>query len=102
MKKIVFFYSLLALLLVGCSGEQADSVEQPNGSATQSNPGSVRVDAYQQRSITRSGWAGTLTLDQLKQPEANGGGFGVFAYYTDLKKYDQTYVPNFMYNQGVF
>ena len=102
MKKRVFFYSLLALLLVGCSGEQADSVEQPNGSATQSNLGSVRFDAYQQRSITRSGWAGTLTLDQLKQPEANGGGFGVFAYYTDLKKYDQTYVPNFMYNQGVF
>ena len=67
----------------------------------------VGFAAYTDRGTTRSGVAGDLTLDALKATAgdaatfADGGGFGVFAYYTDLKKYDQTYVPNFMYNQLV-
>ena len=62
----------------------------------------VGFAAYADRAVTRAGKTGDMVLDALKATKANGGGFGVFAYYTDLKKYDQTYVPNFMYNQGVF
>ena len=66
----------------------------------------VGFNAYANRGLTRSGVAGDLDLTALEAPagvgSADGGGFGVFAYYTDLKKYDQTYIPNFMYNQGVF
>ena len=66
----------------------------------------VGFSAYTERGTSRSGVAGDLTLTALQAAAgvdpADGGGFGVFAYYTDLKKYDQTYVPNFMYNQGVF
>ena len=67
----------------------------------------VGFAAYTDRGTTRSGVAGDLTLSALKATAGDratyedGGGFGVFAYYTDLKKYDQTYVPNFMYNQLV-
>jgi len=66
----------------------------------------VGFSAYADRGTTRSGVPGDLLLTQLQAAkgdvDTDGGGFGVFAYYTDLKKYDQTYVPNFMYNQGVF
>ena len=66
----------------------------------------VGFSAYADRGTTRSGVAGDQTLPALKEAKGStttdGGGFGVFAYYPDLKKYDQTYVPNFMYNQGVF
>ena len=62
----------------------------------------VAFNAYANRGVSRSGLAGDMILYKLKYTKENKGGFGVFAYYTDLKKYDQTYVPNFMYNQGVF
>ena len=62
----------------------------------------VGFSAYTERGVTRSGQTGLMDIDALRKSEAEGGGFGVFAYYTDLKKYNQTYVPNFMYNQGVF
>ena len=95
--------ALLGLLLVACSGERA-TVEQTQPANTAADgPVAVAFDAYQQRSsMTRSGMPGVLDIDGLKKLKAEGGGFGVFGYYTDLKKYDQTYVPNFMYNQGVF
>ena len=95
---------LTALVLTGCV-ESVDSVERSKGMAI-TNPDSIPVgfDAYNLRatSITRSGLPGVVTIDSLKKSAAEGGGFGVFAYYTDLRQYDQTYIPNFMYNQGVF
>lgn len=40
---------------------------------------------------------------QLRKSEANGGGFGLFAYHTDAGVYSNTTsAPNFMWNQGVF
>ena len=105
MKKLMISLATAAVLLVACSGER-ESVEQSkptDASASTQGPLAVDFDAYQQRNgATRSGLAGVLNKTQLQKPEAEGGGFGVFAYYTDLKHYDQTYVPNFMYNQGVF
>ena len=103
MKKIYLMTAMaIAMMFTACSSSE-DGVEVDNPKTpvlAQKVP--VGFNAYAERGTTRSGWAGDLDIDQLKKTKANGGGFGVFAYYTDLKKYDQTYVPNFMYNQGVF
>ena len=103
MKLKQFCSIIVSVLLLGGCAESVDT-SQPTGSGQVSRNDSLPVafDAYQNRTVTRSGWAGVLENTQLKETKANGGGFGVFAYYTDLKNYDQTYVPNFMYNRGVF
>ena len=51
------------------------------------------------------GKTGDIKTAQLQESQANGGGFGVFAYYTKNTNYtynQNTFTPNFMYNQGVF
>ena len=91
----------LLLLTTSCSETGEQTVPDKPGAAVRgSTP--VGFSAYTQRGVTRAGYAGVLAQSQLEESEANGGGFGVFAYYTDLKRYDQTYIPNFMYNVGVF
>ena len=105
MKKNVLFSLLMSALLLGGCAESVGTDQKQEGPGNAQGVNDkipVAFDAYQNRNVTRSGWAGVLENTQLKETKANGGGFGVFAYYTDLKKYDQTYVPNFMYNQGVF
>lgn len=100
MKKKLMLCTLLSAILCGCG----ESVEQLNTSPQTPDGGPLAVgfDAYNNRDITRAGQTGVTTIDALKKTKAQGGGFGVFAYYTDLKQYCQKYVPNFMYNQGVF
>ena len=51
---------------------------------------------------TKAGAAGQTTTTSIKRAEGDGGGFGVFAYYTDNGNYAASAKPNFMYNQGVF
>ena len=103
MSKNILYSVLLAVLLASCADveEQAQG-DGPSTAVRGSTP--VGFSAYANRGVhsTRSGMTGVLDLTALEQSQANGGGFGVFAYHTDLKKYDQTYFPNFMYNQGVF
>ncbi|MBE6270272.1 MAG: fimbrillin family protein [Prevotella ruminicola] len=107
MKKIYLMTAMaIAMTFTACSSSE-DGVEVDNPKTpvlAQKVP--VGFNAYANRGLTRSGVAGDLDLTALEAPAgvapADGGGFGVFAYYTDLKKYDQTYIPNFMYNQGVF
>ena len=97
---------MLLAMMAGLLASCADSIgESPDtGPTTKPADGKYAVgfNAYARRGTTRAGYAGVLNLGQLEETELNGGGFGVFAYYTDLKKYDQTYIPNFMYNQSVF
>ena len=96
---------MAALLMAGCAGSD-DGLQAEKPSPTDVTPVDgkypIGFTAYAERGITRGGQTGLTDIDALKQTKALGGGFGVFAYYTDLKKYDQTYVPNYMYNQGVF
>ena len=97
--------ALLAAMLVGCAG----SDDGPTGPVTSGTSGTtadgrapVGFAAYLSRSVTRAGVGGILTSDGTGSTVSlQEQGFGVFAYYTDLKKYDQTYVPNFMYNTHV-
>jgi len=98
------FTAFLAAALAGCSDSDAPSGVTPSGPGQTAVRGSTPVgfSAYASRGTTRAGFAGALGMDQLVKSQVEKGGFGVFAYYTDLRRYDQTYVPNFMYNQGVF
>ncbi|MBR1447981.1 MAG: fimbrillin family protein [Prevotella sp.] len=100
MKKKLLFCALLSVMFVGCDERIEQLSTLPDTSAGDTLP--VGFDAYNSRKTTRSGQVGVTTIGTLQKKKADGGGFGVFAYYTDLKQYCQTYVPNFMYNQGVF
>ena len=103
MKMKYLMTALLVAMLAGCaSSDDQELQKEPTGQTAERGKTEVSFSAYADRGVTRSGWAGSLDITQLQETQLNGGGFGVFAYYTDLKKYDQTYVPNFMYNQGVF
>ena len=99
MKKYFVFTAIAAAVaFTACTNtddERADSGQAPV--VTAKVP--VGFDAYTGRAVTRGGVNGVMDISALRNNTT--GGFGVFAYYTDLKKYDQTYVPNFMYNTWV-
>ena len=93
MKKL-FLFAAAAAMFAACSETDVleNSVQQKV-----TNDGAVKFDVYAQRSVTRGGGQyGDLTNANIGK-----NGFGVFAYYTDNKQYDQTASPNFMYNQQV-
>lgn len=105
MNKKILFYLMMSVLMAGCAAGDSESLgDKPPVGATSDGKYAVGFNAYARRAVTstRSGKTGLLDLSALEEPSGSGGGFGVFAYYTDLKRYDQTYIPNFMYNQGVF
>ncbi len=83
-----------ALAVVSCNKEQNAVAEQPESEQTP-----VGFSAYVNRSTTKAGFIDDdLITGDIK---ANDVGFGVFAYYTNADNYDQSYKPNFMYNQHV-
>ena len=89
MKKF-FVIAAAALALVACNKEQ--KFEAPQAEAIP-----VGFSAYLNRGVdTKSGFAG-----EIKDADLQAQGFGVFAYYTDDKDYEQQCTPNFMYNQKV-
>lgn len=100
MKKIFLFGAVMAAMtLASCSSSDDSQQAVENGKApVMATKTAIGFDAYTGRSVTRAGVTGELDDAAL---QAEDQGFGVFAYYTDLKKYDQTYVPNFMYNTHV-
>lgn len=98
MKKIFLFAA--AALMTACSS--SDSLNDSQNTARQNTePGAVGFEAYTQRATTRAGQADVMTLDKLKAEESLGGGFGVFAYYTNNNEYEQSRLPDFFYNQKV-
>lgn len=96
MKKILFF-AATAMLFAACTSDEANAPE-----VAQNAPQAVAFDTYTP-AATRAGKVGVMTTTTLQDTEANGGGFGVFATYTDNTTYAAgSATPNFMYNQGVF
>ena len=94
MKKLIFIAATAALALASCAKiENTQTVTGKTGT-----PVSFGVYVPQ----TKAGAAGQTTTASIQRPEADGGGFGVFAYYTDDTGYSSSAKPNFMYNQGVF
>ena len=96
MVKRMLLMMATALMVVACAGVE-DVVRTPEDTRP-AEPQTVSFGAYVNRSTTRGGYQGTLSLESLK---LDGVGFGVFAYYTDNHVYSQTMLPNFMYNQQV-
>ncbi len=81
-------------MFAACS--ETDVLER-NIQQNAANDGAVKFDVYAQRNVTRGGGqTGDLTNANIGE-----NGFGVFAYYTNNKQFDQTATPNFMYNQQV-
>lgn len=95
MKKI-YLFAAAAAMLTACSSEELANQEV----AQQEAETPVAFSIYTPRSVTRAGEAGTLTTNIVG--DASKSGFGVFAYYSNGKKYAEanTYA-NFMYNQQV-
>ena len=95
MKKILLF-AATAMLFAACASDE-DYAPQ----VTKNDPQAVAFDTYTP-TATRAGKAGVMTTTTLQDTQANGGGFGVFAVYSNDGTYAATLTPNFMYNQGVF
>ena len=96
MNKKLLFAATMVAVLASCSSDDL-SLQTAYQQEAASESQAVGFEAYTQRSQTRAGYEGVLENDKLKTE-----GFGVFAYYTDLNEYDQSIIPNFMYNQHVF
>ena len=111
MKKSLFLMAAAsALMLTACTSE--DDVVQT--SAKQTAPKAVSFDVFTPAAtnITRAGLEGTMTTNRLQRAEADGGGFGVYAFLTEDSEDDATAtaytstdpstkanVPNFMVNE---
>ena len=90
--KILLTYTALALLLLACSGNDADWQEE--------NAVAVGFDAVM---LTGQGTTRAANDIDDKAELAAKGGFGVFACYTGRYKYaDSSVNPDFMYNEHVY
>lgn len=98
-KNRYLLYLLAAtLMLTACSGvEEGDALDNSQMAESQA----VAFNAYVNRGITRGGKPGVVTTDALKTGTHASDGFGVMAYYTESRRYNQMAQPNFMYNQQV-
>ena len=102
MKKNLFFVAAAALALTACSSDN----EATQTATQQLAPQAVAFDTYVPNVTRADAWIGkpgVMTTTTLKDTEANGGGFGVFATYSDGTPgaYAASQGPNFMYNQKV-
>lgn len=97
MKKL-FFFAAAAMMLAACTSEELNVQDQQK---LAEDNAAVNFDVYTLRGVTRAGTPGDITNDNIKEGAHAADGFGVFAFYTDQREYDQTATPNFMYNQRV-
>lgn len=85
MKKLLFMFATAALVLSACSSE--DDIVQNGGSPAQLGAAAdaVGFDVYTQQAtnVTKAGLVGTMTTNRMQRSEADGGGFGVYAYLTE-------------------
>ena len=88
-----------AVLAAGCAKNEVIQNQGPGDA--------VSFGVYVPKTVTKAGAAGQTTTASIQRAVGDGGGFGVFAYYTDDKNYAAAVAasenkPNFMYDQGVF
>lgn len=95
MNKLFLFAAAAAMFAACTSNDSLDSGQVENQKALA--PGEIGFSAYTQRATTRAGQTGIMDLTALK----GANGFGVFGYYTDNNEYEQSRIPEFMYNQQV-
>ena len=99
------FVAGAAALFTACtseSGGPSTSISYEQVKAAEQVP--VTFGTYfGELATTRAGLEGPMTTAKLQNTEANGGGFGVFAYHTtsSFVAPNTTAKPNFMWNQLV-
>lgn len=93
MKKVLFLAAAAATVFASCAKTIDHTKNTGQGDA-------LSFGVYVPQ--TKAGAAGQTTTTSIQRSEADGGGFGVFAYYTNDGNYSSSAKPNFMYNQGVF
>lgn len=92
MKKSMIFAAVAAVVLSACAKVETTQF-------TEDEPIAFSVYVPQ---MTKAGAIGQTTTSSIQRAEGEGGGFGVFAYYTDNNNYTSgSYYANFMYNQKV-
>ena len=105
-KTFLAITALAAMLFAGCtSSDELTTLESIK--TADNTPTPVQFGTYVGKGQTRAtvGKTGAMNDTELQKSEANGGGFGVFAYYTGNDTWSSigsSTKPNFMYNQGVF
>ena len=104
-KNFLAMTALAAMLFAGCTSSDdlttRETITKANEAATPINFGT-----YMGKTSTRAtvGKQGDMTTSTLKALQTDGGGFGVFAYYTGASNWSTagtSTIPNFMYNQQV-
>ena len=94
MKQFFLLAATAAFILTSCA--KIDNVQTVTEKGTP-----VAFGVYVPK-MTKAGRTGMTTTTTIQDTEANGGGFGVFAYYTNDADYTSgSYYANFMYNQKV-
>lgn len=92
MKKTIILAAFAALTLGACT--KVETVETNEGTP-------VNFGVYVPQ-MTKAGSFDQTTTASIQRAKTAGGGFGVFAYYTDNANYtSNSYYANFMYNQLV-
>ena len=96
MKKILWTLAVAVAMISSCD-LNIDTPDNPKDV----DPTAVGFNVYVNRGLqTKAGWEGVLTLDDLKD-KTKANGFGVFAYYGNGALYNETMMPDFMYDQQV-
>ena len=98
-QKKYFILAAAAILMAACS---ENDIAEKQVVQQNSEDAAIEFGAYVNRGTTRAGLPGKLDNAALQNTQDNGGGFGVFGYYTDGELYAGNTKPNFFYNQGVF
>ena len=95
-------FSLAAFLFAACS--QTETLEDITQNSQDAAPTAVQFGTYLNGGKeSRAGHVGDIITTQLQQSKDQGGGFGVFAYFTGSTDWSSSSepTPNFMYNQLV-
>ena len=99
MKKILWMLAVVVTMISSCDINIDPSYGGKENKGA--DPTAVGFNVYVNRGLqTKAGWGGVLTLDDLKD-ETKANGFGVFAYYGNGALYNETMMPDFMYDQQV-
>ena len=118
-KSLIFVAAASALMLTACSreGDVLQSAAQPQQTAVQNRAVGFDIYTPAATNVTRAGLEGTMMTTRMQRSEADGGGFGVYAFLTEdtntsagtdestanATSYSSTApnVPNFMSNEKV-
>jgi hypothetical protein len=103
----ILMFAAVATILAACTKDDGSSVLTYD-EVKSWEPVQISFDSFMgERAVTRAGLTGNMDTDAMKTDPSNGGGFGVFAYYTngngntDGAYNPSTSTPNFMWNQLV-